>query len=114
MSVLTGVTVPGDEFLMGRTLERVPDARTEIERVAVEPGDVTPYFWAASDDFEAFKAALADDPMVADDLAFESHDGCRLYRVSWELRTEGIVYAVCDADATIPEATSDDTLATFV
>jgi len=109
MSVLTGFTVAGEDFLMGRTRERVPEARIEIERVAVEPGDVTPYFWAASDDFEAFEAALADDPTVADYIVLESHDGYRLYRVGWELRTEGIVYAVCDADATILEATSDGT-----
>lgn len=108
MSVLTGFTVPGEDFLMGWTLDRVPDARVEIERVAVEHENVTPYLWAASDDFESFEAALDDDPTVADHATLESHDGYRLYRVSWELHTEGIVYAISEADATILEATSDD------
>jgi hypothetical protein len=107
MSVLTGFTVPGKDFLLEWTLESVSEIRIEIERVAVEDDDVTPYFWAAGDDFEAFEAALADDPTVADAATLEAHDDERLYQVTWRENAKGMVFAVSEADATILEATSE-------
>ncbi|WP_137283719.1 bacterio-opsin activator domain-containing protein [Halorussus salinisoli] len=109
MSVLTGFTVPGDDFLLGWTLEAVPEMRIEIERVAVEDENVTPYFWAAGGDFETFDTALADDPTVEKSVVLEEHDDERLYQVRWKRNTKGIVYAVSEADATILQATSEGT-----
>ncbi|WP_276300222.1 helix-turn-helix domain-containing protein [Halorussus lipolyticus] len=109
MSVLTGFTVPGEDFLLEWTLDSVPEMRVEIERVAVEDDEVTPFFWVAGDDFEAFEAALADDPTVEDVTTLEEHaDGERLYQVTWRENAKGMVYAVSEADATILEATSEN------
>jgi predicted DNA binding protein len=108
MSVLTAFTVPGEDFLLGWTLETAPGMRIEIERVAVEDDDVTPYFWAAGGDFETFEVALADDPTVADTMTLEDHGDQRLYQVTWRENTKGMVYAVSEADAAILEATSED------
>lgn len=109
MSVLTAFVVPAESFLLGRTLERNPETRIEIERVAVEDEDVTPYFWAAGGDFERFEAALAEDPTVSDYLTLEDHDGERLYRVDWAQNSRSIVYAVSEAEATILQATGEGT-----
>ncbi|PSP56634.1 bacterio-opsin activator [Halobacteriales archaeon QS_1_67_19] len=108
MSILTSFNVPGEDFLLHWTLEAVPGMRVEIERVAVEDENVTPYFWATGGDFEAFESALADDPSVADYSVLEHEDGECLYQVSWKRNSEGIVYAVSEADATILEAASDE------
>lgn len=108
MSILTAFDVPASDFLLDWTLDAVPEMRVEIERVAVEDEDVTPYFWAADGDFEAFETALADDPTVADVVTVEDHGDERLYQVSWRRNVEGIVYAVSEVGATILEATSED------
>lgn len=109
MSVLTAFVVPAENFLLGRTLERNPETRIEIERVAVEEEDVTPYVWAAGGDFERFEAALAEDPTANDCLMLEDHDGERLYRVDWAQNSRSIVYAVSEAEATILQATGKGT-----
>jgi hypothetical protein len=109
MSVLTAFTVPGDDFLLGWTLERSPEMQIEIERVAVEDDDVTPYFWVAGEEFDCFEAALADDPTIERSVKIEEHSDQRLYQVEWERNTKGIVYAVSEVDATILQAESDGT-----
>ncbi|WP_128477530.1 helix-turn-helix domain-containing protein [Halorussus pelagicus] len=109
MSVVAAFTVPGNDFLLGWTLERVPEMQIEIERVAVEDEDVTPYFWAAGGDFETFEAVLEDDPSVEGVTTLEDHGDQRLYRVAWKRDSKGIVYAVSEVDATVLQATSDGT-----
>ena len=108
MSVLTAFDVPAEDFLLDWTLGAIPEMRIEIERVAVEDEDVTPYFWAAGGDFETLEAVLDDDPTVADSITVEDHDDERLYQVTWERNAEGIIYAVSETGATILEATSED------
>ncbi|UPV99012.1 helix-turn-helix domain-containing protein [Halorussus gelatinilyticus] len=109
MSVLTAFTVPGDDFLLGWTLERAPEMQIEIERVAVEDESVTPYFWVAGEDFERFEAALADDPTVDRSVELEDHGDQRLYQVAWKRDAKSLVYAVSEVDATILQAESDGT-----
>ncbi|WP_135830021.1 helix-turn-helix domain-containing protein [Halorussus halobius] len=108
MSILTAFDVPAADFLLDRTLGAVPEMRVEIERVAVEDEEVTPYFWGAGGDFEAFEAALDDDPTVDDVVTVEGHDDERLYRVTWARDARSIVYAVSESEATILQATSED------
>jgi hypothetical protein len=107
MSVLTAFTVPAEDFLLERTLERCSEMRIEIERVAIEDEDVTPYLWAAGGDFEAFETALDDDPTVGGYLSLEDHGDERLYRIDWTQNSRTIVYAVSEADATVLQATGE-------
>lgn len=109
MSVVTAFTVPADDFLLGWTLENAPEMQIEIERVAVEDEEVTPYFWAAGDDFEALDAALDDDPTVGRVVTLEDHGDQRLYQVGWERNSRSLVYAVSEVDATILQATTEGT-----
>lgn len=108
MSIITAFDVPAADFLLDCTLDTVPEMRIEIERVAVEDEDVTPYFWAAGGDFEAFESALEDDPTVDDSVRVEDNGDERLYQVTWAQKAEGFIYAVSETGATILEATSED------
>lgn len=108
MSILTAFDVPAADFLLDWTLGSAPEMHVEIERVAVENEEVTPYFWAADGDFETFETALDDDPTVDDVVTVEDHDDERLYRVTWAREAESIVYAVSESGATILEATSEN------
>ncbi|WP_135851978.1 helix-turn-helix domain-containing protein [Halorussus salinus] len=107
MGIVTEFEVPADDFLLAWTLDALPDVHVEIERVAVEDDDVTPFFWVSGVDFGEFEAALADDPSVRDPRAIETHDDQRLYQVTWTQSSGGIVYAVSATGATVLEATSD-------
>ena len=109
MAILTEFLVPADDFLLTWTLEAVPGGHVEIERVAVEDENVTPFLWASGVDFDAFEAALADDPTVEDPTTIETHDGQRLYHVRWTHNRESVIHVVSETGATVLQADSDDT-----
>lgn len=69
-------------------LAAVPEMQVSIEQQTLR--DSKPFalaFWASGDDFEAFEAALADDPTVRDAAVLAEMDDQRLYQV--ELTKEG-------------------------
>jgi hypothetical protein len=113
MSVLAEFTVPADEFVLTETLRAVSGMRVEIKRVVAGDSTVTPYFWAADGDLDAFEAALEADEMVETVLPLEEQDDVgddeeRFYRVTWEMPVPNLVTAVAEAKATVLEAVSDD------
>jgi len=116
MSVLAELTVPADEFVLTDTLRTVPGVRIEIKRVVAGTERVTPYFWAANEEFEDFEQALEDDPGVQGVLELEERGSDeqaqasdeRFYRVAWKSETASIVSAIAESKATILEAVSDD------
>jgi len=78
--------------------------------------EVTPYFWAAEGDLDAFERALRDDETVRDLLTLEEQptddSGAdreeRFYRVTWELDDRNLLAALDDAKSTVLEAVSSD------
>ena len=118
MSVLAEFTVPASEFVLADTLTATPDMRIEIKRVVGGKAFVTPYFWAAEGDFEAFEQALRDDDNVRNVLTLEEHEEPheenevseeeRFYRVTWGTSVPNLIAAVADARATVLEAVSGD------
>lgn len=108
MSVVAEFTVPADEFLLGETLQTIPETRVEIERVVAEDQRVTPYFWASGVDFDDFEAVMDDDPSVESVATLENHAESRFYRAVWNESSPGVTYAIEDTDATILSATGRD------
>lgn len=67
MSNIAEVHVPAGEFALRETLEAVPDAEFEVERVAAHGNDrVLPFVWATADDLDEVERALDADPSVKD------------------------------------------------
>lgn len=108
MSILAEFTVPARNFVLSETLWAVPDVHVEIERVVADEEQITPYFWAAGDDISAFEDALEYDDTIQDIVTLENHDEERFYRGYWEQDGDDITHAVSLVEATILEASSDD------
>lgn len=108
MSVLAEFIVPANKFVLADTLTAVPEIRIEIKRVVGGTEYVTPYFWAAAGDLDAFERALREDEMTREVLTLEENqEDERFYRVTWETPIPNLIDAVSDAKATILEAVSD-------
>lgn len=75
--------------VLRETLSRTPGVRVEWERSNTGDGEqVHLLFWAEADEFDAFEAALEDDPSVAVPTMLVEVGDRRLYRT--ELRGEAL------------------------
>lgn len=109
MSTIAEFSIPPEDFALERTLERVPGAEFEIERVAAHgKGRLTPFVWVHADEFGGFEAALAEDPTVEDAECLSAFDGERFYRMDWVESIHLLVHALLDAESTILSASGTD------
>ncbi|WP_246999869.1 bacterio-opsin activator domain-containing protein [Halosolutus gelatinilyticus] len=108
MSLFGEFHVPSDAFALSQTLHESPGTTIEIERVVATEKILTPYFWVASDDPDAFEAAVVDDPSVRNLRTLDEFDRATLYRADWTDNVGTIVYAYTQIGATILEATGQD------
>ena len=94
-----------EEFALEETLDTHPEAQIEIERVvAGDPDKITPYIWVRTDDFEAFEAALEDDPTVESMTMLSQTEDERSYRMTWTGSINFIVHVLTDHEGSITHA----------
>ncbi|PSP40994.1 hypothetical protein BRC68_16125, partial [Halobacteriales archaeon QH_6_64_20] len=99
MSNIAEVHVPADEFALRETLEAVPDAEFEVERVAAHGSDrVLPFVWATADDLDEVERALDADPSVEDVEALTEQDDARLFRMEWVGHTRILIYVLTEGN----------------
>ncbi|NHN47039.1 hypothetical protein G9464_05435 [Halostella sp. JP-L12] len=105
MSIIADITVPPEEFVLAHALAAVPDATVEIERVAATSEErVTPYFWVACDDLDAFDEALREDDTAGNVRVLETSERERLYRVDWHAPEDGVLFALRGSLGTVLNA----------
>ncbi|NHN59729.1 MULTISPECIES: bacterio-opsin activator domain-containing protein [Halorussus] len=100
MSVIAELSVPVEDFPLGRALAATPELEVELERI-VPTGDATlPFFWVWGDDVEAFVAALEDEDGVDSVTVLDRVSDGALLRATWTDEA-GLVEAVVDSEATL-------------
>lgn len=107
MSTIAEVTLPAAEFALHETLEAVPDAQFEIERVVAHETDrVMPFVWATGEgiDREALDEALADDPSVENVTELAAFDKEWFYRMEWVADIHVVLHILLEQDGTILNA----------
>lgn len=101
MTIIGEFNVPAAVFLLGDALDAVESSVT-IERMVSDGEEaVTPYVWVATEDFEAFEAALGADASVGEFEIVERHDEEALYRVTWREGGAELLAALDDVAATV-------------
>jgi len=94
MSIIAEYSMDSEGLVFERTVRDV-DVRLEVERAyATDPSRPILFVWAWSDDFEAFEAALEDDPTVTDVQRFSTVEGRRLYRLQVTEETDVVLYPI--------------------
>lgn len=105
MAAIIEFSLPTEEFALEDTLDAHPGAHIEIERVvADDPDQITPYMWVRTDDFDAFEAALAEDPTVEDVVTFSDTGEERSYQMTWTGSIDFIVQVLTEYSGTITHA----------
>ncbi|WP_435175760.1 bacterio-opsin activator domain-containing protein [Halorussus sp. AFM4] len=107
MSVIAELSVPVENFPLGRALAATPEMAVELERV-VPTGDATlPFFWVWGDDVAAFVAALEDDPGIESVTVLDRVNDGALLRATWTA-APGLIEAVVESEATLLEVARHD------
>lgn len=105
MATIIEFSLPTEEFALEETLDTHPGAHIEIERVVADnPDQITPYMWIRTDDFDAFEAALEDDPTVEDVVMFSDTGEERSYQMTWTGSIDFIVQVLTEYSGTITHA----------
>lgn len=111
MAAIIELALPPDEFAIETTLATLSDVEADIERVvATNPEQITPYVWVRTDDFEAFEAAVRDDPTVDGmTLLSETETGNeRAYQMTWIGSIDLAVELLTEHQGTITHAEGSD------
>ena len=108
MATLITATLPCAKFALSETLETVPEAAFECEKIIdTAEGTVMPLVWARAPDFEAVEAALDSDPTVTEAQLLSAPDDERLYRMEWGDHIQLIVKILLNEEATILNASTE-------
>ncbi|MDZ7688868.1 MAG: helix-turn-helix domain-containing protein [Halobacteriales archaeon] len=101
MGVIIELTVPSEEFVLGRLLRLEPGIRINLEQIVPLGGKKMPFCWV-SGDFTSFEDNMNDrigySVVVTDDV-----NGRKLYRLEWDEEDE-MMDAIIDSDGTVLEA----------
>lgn len=104
MSVVTEISVPAEDFVLGRSLEGVESTRFELERMVPTTDAVVPFFWAHDTDPDALKTNLEADEDVISVRMLDELDHRALYRVEWVPDINGLVQSIIEHEAAILES----------
>ncbi|WP_435317723.1 helix-turn-helix domain-containing protein [Haloarchaeobius sp. TZWSO28] len=99
--IITGrFKLPVEKFPLGEAILTVPGTQVKFVRVTISPNVLSRYFWATTDDFDAFEAAAVADPSVASLTRVDTFEGSALFRVEWNEERGTIASIYADIDGT--------------
>ena len=109
MSTISEVSLSADTFALGATLESVPEATFDVERVVAHEAErVLPFVWASAPNREALEDAFEDDNSVANVELLSDLSDEWLYRMEWVSQVQFVIHALLEEQATVLDAHSEN------
>ncbi|UPV74939.1 helix-turn-helix domain-containing protein [Halorussus limi] len=102
MSVIAELSVPVEDFPLGRALAATPDMQVELERIVPTDTGALPFFWVWGDDVETFVAELEDQTDIDAVTVLDRVEDGALIRATWT-STPGLVEGILQSAATLLE-----------
>ncbi|WP_435151817.1 helix-turn-helix domain-containing protein [Haladaptatus sp. DFWS20] len=104
MSTIVEISIPADEFALGRALQAESQLQVELERIIPTGTAVFPFFWAWGDNVRQFEAAVRAEPVIQDLTRLDSVSDGTLFRAVWNDEITGFVQGIEESNATVMEA----------
>lgn len=104
MSVIVGLTLPADEFELGRILTVRDDASIILETMVPMGERSVPFFRLFDSARSSFEETVRAHPAVEDVQVVSSNDGEVLYALDWEVSQDRFFEGLRVADAHLLEA----------
>jgi len=106
MSIVTvELTVPSEQFDLGRILHDGTDVQIELAQFVPIGEFITPYFWVETSDPSSFEKAVRNDDYVATLERLDDGTNKYLYRIEWEIEPDGFLTALRLHDLVVERAT---------
>lgn len=108
MVTMVECRVPTEQFALARTFLLRSELRVEVERFVVQDaGSVIPFVWVTTDDFDAFEAAIEEDPSVETVSMLTETGNERLYRMTWTEEVELALQYLIEERCAVATARTD-------
>ncbi|SIQ80737.1 hypothetical protein SAMN05421858_0465 [Haladaptatus litoreus] len=104
MSTIVEISIPADEFALGRALQSDSQLQIELERIVPTGTAVFPFFWAWGDTVGEFEAAVRAEPAIQDLTKLDSFSDGTLFRAVWNEEITGFVRGIEEANVMVMEA----------
>ncbi|XVH31988.1 helix-turn-helix domain-containing protein [Haloferacaceae archaeon DSL9] len=107
-ATIVEVNFPVEEFALNATLETLPNATFEIERIAAHDSDrIMPLIWVAGYHEPEMTEAIDDDPSVETYEMLAQVDDEILYQMEWVDQIETLVEILTEGEGTILAASGN-------
>lgn len=83
MSVIASVSIPIEDFPLGRVLAAAPDMQIELDRIVPTEDSILPFFWVWGDDIDSFVTALCEDSDIETVTLLDRVQDGALVRAIW-------------------------------
>ncbi len=100
MCVYSTVTVPPEEFLLGRMLRSCPEIRVELERAVLLDDESSPFLWIANASEERVASAVESESDIDHVEFIDRVDGELLVQIGWNDLDNGLVRTLVETEAT--------------
>ncbi|ADJ16422.1 helix-turn-helix domain-containing protein [Halalkalicoccus jeotgali] len=105
MSVIAELSVPGDDFGLGRVLEVVSGISIELESMVPMGETAIPFLWVHDSHRDSFTANLAKQEVVSELTEIDALDGKTLYALEWDGKTDELFRGIQQLGAQVLNAT---------
>lgn len=105
MSVIVELTLPADEFELGRILAVEGDTSISLETMVPLGGRSVPFLRLRTTDRRSFEERVREHPAVDDIQLVSSRDGDTLYALDWQVSEDAFFEGVTRMDAHLLAAT---------
>jgi predicted DNA binding protein len=104
MSVIAEISLPADEFELGRIMNQSGASTVELESLVPAGEQAVPYLWVYDADLEAFEATVQRQGAVETVSRVDAYEDRALYTFAWS-GTDRVFRAIRAVDAYILAAT---------
>lgn len=102
--VVAELTVPADRFSLGQILRNHQDVHIELTQFVPVGDSLVPYFWAETEDSEAFEESVRADDRVDTLTRLDGGHERHLYNIEWATEIDGFIEALEEHDLIVEEA----------
>ncbi|WP_458205033.1 helix-turn-helix domain-containing protein [Haladaptatus sp. NG-SE-30] len=107
MAVITDISIPADQFALGKLLDEYPDIDIELVRVIPLREGIIPLFWVAGGNPADIESTIRDDPLAEEvDLLTEADDRY-LFEIRWSTEIDQLIHPMIESHAEVLRADGD-------